>query len=101
MKTEPTYTEQMTLIMIPQDQWQSMINTQNTILERLKAMHTKQPAFQIKYISAIKFMNAVGIKRTKFDELVHANKLKTIKKKRKIYLPVTEIDRYFTDPNIQ
>lgn len=52
-------------------------------------------------ITAVEFMAAVRIKRTKFDRLVAANKIKTIKKKRKIYVPVSEVDRYFRDPSIQ
>jgi len=45
-------------------------------------------------------MEAVKIKRTKFDQLVQTKKIKIIKKLRKIYVPVTEIDRYFNDSTI-
>lgn len=53
------------------------------------------------YIPALEFMKAVGIKRWKFDQLIAANLIKTVKKKRKIYVLVKEVDRYFMDPNIQ
>lgn len=46
-------------------------------------------------------MDAVQIKRTKFDELVKGSKIKTIKKRRKIYVPVGEVERYFNDSNIK
>ena|SRR5579863_3861526 len=52
-------------------------------------------------LPALAFMKAVHIGRWKFDQLVQANKIKTIKKKRKIYVPGSEVDRYFTDPDIQ
>jgi hypothetical protein len=53
------------------------------------------------YISALEYMKAVGIKRWKFDQLIAENKIKTIKKKRKIYVPVGEVERYFRDPDVQ
>lgn len=53
------------------------------------------------YIPALHFMKAVGIKRWKFDRLIAGNKIKTIKKTRKIYVAVGEVERYFLDPNIQ
>lgn len=42
----------------------------------------------VPFITAMEFMQAVRIGRTKFDQLVAANKVKTIKKDRKIYVPV-------------
>jgi len=45
-------------------------------------------------------MKVVRMCRSKFDQLVIAGKIKTIKKRRKIYVPVSEIDRYFSDPSI-
>lgn len=53
-----------------------------------------------RFITAIEFMQSVKIGRTKFDELIAKNKIKTIKKKRKIYVLASEVDRYFTDPSI-
>lgn len=55
---------------------------------------------QVGYIRPKDFMKAVGIKRTKFNSLVAQNVIKTIKKGRKIYLPFSEIQRYFTNPRI-
>ena len=51
------------------------------------------------YMTEIEFMEAVKIKRTKFDQLVRTNRIRT-KKFRKIYVPVTEVDRYFKDSSI-
>jgi len=65
-------------------------------LERLSA-----PTAVAEFIPALEFMRAVGIKRWKFDQLVAANMIKTIKKKRKIYVALREVQRYFMDPSIQ
>ncbi|GAC1430525.1 MAG: hypothetical protein NVSMB7_06840 [Chitinophagaceae bacterium] len=46
-------------------------------------------------------MAAVRIRRTKFDELVKDGKIRVIKKLRKIYVPVEEVDRYFSDPSVK
>ncbi len=54
-----------------------------------------------KFITALEFMATVRIRRTKFDELVRFGKIKVIKKCRKIYVPVEEVDRYFSDSSVQ
>jgi hypothetical protein len=50
-----------------------------------------------RYITAKEFMATVRICRSNFDRLVAGNKIKTIKKGRKIYVPVGETERYFED----
>ena len=88
----------MTLVMIPKEAWDVVITSQQDILRQIKEMNTKVPtAILVKNITAIEFMKAVRIKRTKFDQLVAHNKIKIIKKRRKIYVPITEIERYFSD----
>jgi len=66
----------------------------------LKKQQEQNFSLQVGYIRPKDFMKAVGIKRTKFNSLVAQNIIKTIKKGRKLYLPVSEIQRYFTDPKI-
>ena len=53
------------------------------------------------FIPALEYMRAIGIKRWKFNALIAGNKIRTIKKKRKIYVPIGEVERYFRDPEIQ
>ena len=92
----------VTLVMIPQEEWMGFITTQQEILEQLKQIGSKEPVgVPRKNITAKEFMHAVSIKRTKFDQLVQSNKIRIIKKKRKIYVPVGEVDRYFNDRSIQ
>lgn len=94
-------TERMTLVMVPQETLAELVTAQQDILQQLKELNTRGPTgVPVKHITALEFMEAVRIKRTKFDQLVDLNKIKTIKKRRKIYVPISEIDRYFNDPAI-
>ncbi len=90
----------MTLMMIPRETLDAIIASQQAILRQIKEINIKETGIPIKNITAKEFMEAVRIKRTKFDQLVAQNKIKIIKKRRKIYLSVTEIDRYFNDSSI-
>lgn len=94
--------QNMTLVMIPKEEWADIVTAQQDILQQLKELNTRGPTgIPIKHITAKEFMAAVRIKRTKFDQLVLGNKIKTIKKRRKIYVPLSEVERYFADPSIQ
>jgi hypothetical protein len=91
----------MTLVMIPKETWEVIVTSQLQILQEINEIKKEPKAgMLIKNISAIDFMKAIGVKRTKFDQLVSENKIKIIKKKRKIYVPISEIDRYFNDASI-
>lgn len=93
--------EKMTLVMIPKEAWTDMVATQQDILRKLQELSTKEPGtVSTTYITAKEFMAAVRIGRTKFDQLVQTNKIRITKKRRKIYVPVSEVERYFTDGNI-
>ncbi|MES1224282.1 MAG: hypothetical protein ABUT20_52795 [Bacteroidota bacterium] len=93
--------QNLTLAVIPQEDLNNLRSTQEEILQHLKELRVgNKEAVTIKNITAKEFMVAVRIGRTKFDKLVHTNKIKTIKKKRKIYVPVSEVDRYFNDPSV-
>lgn len=91
-------------VLIPVDHWEEFCQRQldmMTMIHKLEEQLKNQSAVSIDYIPALQYMDAVGIKRSKFDDLVAGNKIKTIKKKRKIYVHVREIERYFTDSSIQ
>ena len=95
--------QSMNLVIIPQEELSNLQYTQKEILKKLENLQPKvtSQTIPIKHITAKEFMNAVRICRSKFDQLVASSKVKTIKKKRKIYLPISEVDRYFSDPTIQ
>ena len=84
------------LVMIPETELKLLKSSLQGIqqwLDELKG--TGQPA--VKFMTAIEFMTAVRIRRTKFDDLVKFGQVKVIKKCRKIYVPVEEVERYFSD----
>lgn len=91
----------MNLVMISKEEWEQFKIIQTEILERVRnPAVSKDTVVPVDYITAKEFMEAVRIKRTKFDQLIQTNKIKIIKKKRKIYVPVKEVEKYFGDSSI-
>jgi phosphatidate phosphatase PAH1 len=70
------------------------------ILQLLKKQSGHIPAALTDYITAAEFMKAVGIKKTKFFNLKAKGKVATIKRCRKIYVHIQEIDTYFKNSSI-
>ena len=94
--------QRMNLVMIPEEELANIQSTQREILKQLQSLQSfSAGAVPIRNITAKEFMSAVRICRSKFDQLVCENKIKTIKKRRKIYVPISEVDRYFLDGSIQ
>ena len=94
--------ENLKFVMILEEDLICLKTNQEEILKELKDLKSKVPGgIPISNITAKEFMNAVKIGRTKFDQLVQTNKIKVIKKRRKIYVPIGEVERYFNDPLIR
>ena len=94
--------QHMNLVIIPEEELTNIQTTQQEILRQLQSLqYPSSTTVPVRHITAKEFMAAVRICRSKFDQLVSENKIKTIKKRRKIYLPTSEVDRYFSDPSIQ
>ena len=90
-------------VMIPSAELEAIKLTLQKILNQLllsKIPVTNLVPFRT-HLTALEYMKAVSIKRTKFDELVANGKISIIKKKRKIYVRVEEVDRYFKDISIK
>ncbi len=85
------------VIVVPVADWQKLLQGQAELLRLDQELKETVPvaAAIVPFITAMEFMQAVRIGRTKFDQLVAANKIRTIKKDRKIYVPVGEVERYF------
>lgn len=85
------------VVLVPEADWQKMIQVQAELLRIVREINGRLPVTTavVSYITAIEFMQAVRIGRTKFDQLVAESKVKTIKKGRKIYVPIGEVERYF------
>lgn len=93
--------KQATLVVLPEEEWKQMKQAHLEMLQLIRQLHEKGPGgVTVKNITAKEFMSAVRIGRTKFDQLVLSNKIRIIKKRRKIYVPVAEVERYFSDPSI-
>ena len=94
--------QKMNLVMIPEEELSNLQSTQQEILKQLQSLQLlTSPTVPLRYITAKEFMAAVRICRSKFDQLVSENKIRIIKKRRKIYVPTSEVDRYFSDPSIK
>lgn len=89
----------ISIIVVPEAEWKALLTGQTELIRLVKEWRDSMPATvsTSPYITAMEFMQAVRIGRTKFDQLVAANKVKTIKKDRKIYVPAGEVERYFED----
>lgn len=93
--------QQMTFVIIPRVALDTLLDNQQKILQQLQHLQPlRDKTISIKHITAKEFMAAVRICRSKFDQLARHNKIKIIKKRRKIYVPASEVDRYFSDANI-
>jgi len=85
------------IIMIPEQELAQIKTTQQQILKKLEDLNIREAyTSAIQYITASEFMEAVRIKRSKFDSLIITNKIQTIKKGRKIYVATSEIQKYFS-----
>lgn len=90
-----------TLVMIPGEELSYLKTTLEYLLTEVKTLQSARPvSIRDEFITAKEFMSSVRICRTKFDQLVAQGKIKTIKKRRKIYVPSGEIKRYFSDSTI-
>jgi hypothetical protein len=87
-------------ILVGRQDIESIKKSQEDILKKLEELNKKENSshsLNRPYVTAIEFMKAVRIRRWKFNCLVSSGKIMTLKKKRKIYVPKGEIDRYFSD----
>jgi len=93
------------LVMIPAEELENLKKSQRELAEKMEKLsenlNKQNLAIPKDYISAREFRKAVDIGQWKFDQLVSSNLIKTIKKKRKIYVLSSEVQRYFKDPSIQ
>jgi len=87
-------------LLIGREEIEAIKRCQFEILKKLNELDKNNKNWDVldsPYITAIEFMKAVRIRRWKFNCLVKSGKIKTMKKKRKIYVPKGEIERYFAE----
>lgn len=80
------------VVELPLEEYQSMKQTQERILKVLENLKIVAPT---EYVTLIEFMIETKMSRWKADVLRQCGKLKIIQRGRKLYLPRTEIQRYF------
>lgn len=84
--------------LVPIEVISNLEKTQKQIVELLSSQKTEPSNGSLKtHLTAKEFMAAISISRSKFDQLVDSNLIKTIKKNRKIYVPITEVEHYFKE----
>jgi hypothetical protein len=90
-----------TLVVLPEEEWKQMKQAHQEILGLVRDLNNRGlGSIPVRNITAKEFMAAVRIGRTKFDQLVMGSKIRIIKKRRKIYVPISEVERYFNDASI-
>jgi len=82
-----------TLVILPESVLDSLRETQNRILEKLDLIESKELSQE--YLTALEFMEKTKMSRASFDEKRARNEFKVIAKGRKLYVPATEVKRYF------
>ena len=94
--------EVTSFVLFPHSEIEQLKSTQLQILEAIKTLlsNGNKSSSPPTYLTAVEFMRAVKICRSKFDQLSATSKIRVIKKKRKLYVPFSEVERYFTDPTI-
>jgi hypothetical protein len=92
------------VVIMPVEQLKQMIEScfQPLRAEIQKAKEGRtDSAIRLEYLTSQEFMEATKIRRSKMEHLIKTNQIKSIKKSRKIYIPASEIERYFSDPTIK
>lgn len=83
-----------TVVELPLETFNEIKETQQRIiraLESLKVLTPVQPTF----LTALEFMKKCKISRGTFDALRDQNRINVRKVGRKIYVPASEVDRFF------
>ena len=80
-------------IILPAAVFEEILNKLDQILERLNDLKVLET--QSEYLTAKEFMKKTKMCRTSFDEKRARNEFKVIKKGRKVYIPASEVNRFF------
>ncbi|SMD32564.1 hypothetical protein SAMN04488029_0911 [Reichenbachiella faecimaris] len=82
------------IIELPSERFEEFIENQNKILGALENLKmVPRPEF----LTASEFMFQAKIGRWKFDQLRDQNRIKVIRRGKKLYVPESEVNRYFLE----
>lgn len=81
------------IIQVPEERLAALEAGQNQIIDALRQFKAVPPQ---EYLTVAEFMEACKISRWTFNLLREKNKIKVIQKSRKLYVPATEVNKFFT-----
>lgn len=81
-------------VIIPTEEFQQLKTDLKILINKMNTP-TSSTTNDIDFLTAKQFMEKTHMCRSTFDELRNHNKLKVIKKGRKIFVPNSEVQRYF------
>jgi hypothetical protein len=82
------------IFQVPEDRLQKIEANQGKIIDALQNFKAIPPD---EFLTAGEFMARCKISRWTFNQLRSENKIKVIERARKLYVPETEVKRYFTE----
>jgi excisionase family DNA binding protein len=83
------------IIILTEESLEGILKGQKEIIAKINELQGLKR--DTEYLTTQEFMQRVKIGRSKFDQLIMANEIKYIRKQRKIYIPETEVARYFEE----
>lgn len=84
------------IIELPSEKFDEFINNQERILGALENLKViPRPEF----LTASEFMVQAKIGRWKFNQLRESNRIRVIQRGKKLYVPESEVNRYFLEEN--
>jgi excisionase family DNA binding protein len=83
------------IIILTEESLEGILKGQKEIIAKINELQGLKR--DTEYLTTQEFMQRVKIGRSKFDQLIMSNEIKYIRKQRKIYIPETEVARYFEE----
>lgn len=81
------------IVVLTEEALESIIKGQKEIVTKIDEL--KENSTPKEYLTVKEFMARLKIGRSKFDQLIANNEILYSRKGRKIYIPSTEVDKYF------
>lgn len=83
------------LVIIQAEYWEEIKSVLTWLKENFPKAVSSNTAETENYIPATMFMERTFMSRSNFDELRRKNKVRVLQKERKLFVPESEIKRYF------
>lgn len=83
------------IIVLTEEALESIKKGQKEIINKIDELQNKKT--EAEYLTVKEFLVKVKIGRSKFDQLIAENAINYVRKGRKIYVPASEVKRYFLE----